>query len=163
MDVKNAPLVISRASLIDKVWDEENQKKIKLAIEKSSNDEDKKDLIELLPTSKEKNWMRFYKSNSPELMRHIKKMSVCFDVEVIKATGDFISFIYGEFKIEIKSPENVYNIFLALDESELEGFEAFVKTESITVNGKVFKLDDNFSIDVLTTIKKIIRKFFFLI
>jgi len=163
MDIKNVPLIISRESLLHKVWKKEDQEKIELAIKNSLDKEEEKELKNLLPTSEELNWMKFYTSNSPELMRHIKKMSVCFDVEVKKATAKSILFIYGEFEIEILSPNNIYDIFLALDESEIEGFKAFVESGNVKIGKEVLKLDKIVDIDLLMTVKKVISKFFFLI
>ena len=163
MDIKNAPLIISRKSLITKVWTEEGRSKIKTALESIKTDVEKKELENLLPTADELNWMRFYQSDSPELIRHIKKMSICFDVEVIEATDKKLKFLYGEFTIEIKYPEKVYDIFVALDESDLAGFEAFIKSQNISINEKAISEPGGLPLDLLMVLKKVINKFFFMI
>ena len=163
MDIKNAPLIISRKSLISKVWTEEGRSKIKTALESIKIDSEKKELEDLLPTTEELNWMKFYRSDSPELIRHIKKMSICFDVEVVEVTDKKLKFLYGEFIIEIKFPEKVYDIFVALDESDLLGFEAFVKSQNISVNEKIISEPVGLPLDLLVVLKKVIGKFFFMI
>lgn len=164
MDIKNAPLIVSRKSIVSKVWTEEGRSKIKTALAESVlTAEEKKELENLLPTADELNWMKFYKSDSPELIRHIKKMSVCFDVEVIEATDKKLKFLYGEFTVEIKFPEKVYDIFVALDESDLLGFEAFIKSQNISIDEKTISNPEGLPLDLLMVLKKVINKFFFMI
>ena len=163
MDIKNAPLIISRKSLISKVWTEGGRSKIRTALESVKTDTEKKELENVLPTANELNWMKFYQSDSPELIRHIKKMSICFDVEVIEATDKKLRFTYGEFTVEIKHPDKVYDIFIALDESNLAGFEAFIKSQNISIDEKTISEPGGLPLDLLMVLKKVINKFFFMI
>lgn len=128
--------------------------------EKLSGDELEEGL-KLLPTDEEKQWMKIFNSNAPELARIQRKMSVCLDADIDELEENKISFTYGNDKYEISGPSNSFNILKALENSKSDALSEMAKQGCIKENGTVMFSLNKMSIDALNLIQKITDKFFF--
>lgn len=117
--------------------------------------------LKLLPTEDEKDWMRIFNSNAPELARVQRKMSVCLDADIDEIEENKISFTYGNDKYEISGPFNSFKVLKTLEDSKSDALLEMAKQGCIKKSGVAIYILDKEPIDALNLILKITDKFFF--
>lgn len=117
--------------------------------------------LKLLPTPEEKEWMRIFTSNAPELARIQRKMSVCLDAEIDELEESKVSFVYDSIKYEIFGPVNSFKILQALENSKSSALLEMAKQGCIKKSGVILYSLEKEPIDSLNLINKITDKFFF--
>jgi len=117
--------------------------------------------LKLLPTDEEREWMKIFTSNAPELARLQRKMSVCLDADIDELEENKISFTYGNDKYEISGPFNSFRVLKSLEDSKSDALLEMAKQGCIKKLGTAIYTLDKEPMDVLNLILKITNKFFF--
>ena len=158
MKVFNELLLVSKESILSKIFDIDQEKFEKLP------DSEKEEAKKLFPTESEKNFMTVFRSTSPQLARLQRKMSVCLDVEVIEYDFNKITFTYAGNTYKLLSPKNAYRICQALETDSFTALKEMGKQGCIFINEKQIldvTQDNALEVDELRIIEKVVDKFFF--
>ena len=160
MKVPEKLILVSRKSIYEKRFDITEEQ-----ILEHYQGDDLDAAIASLPTEDEKEFMKIYRSEMPELARFRRKISVCLDAEVKELSDDLVEYEYAGKVFKITSPKNAFRICTALDKGITEGFAELCLQGSISVDGKQImdvRKDSSIAVDELQLLIKISSKFFFL-
>jgi len=148
-------IIVSRESINKKLFgvtEEELREKLKGA--------ELEEALSLLPTDEEKEWMKIFQSNAPELARIRRKMSVCLDAEIEVLEDNRIVYSYCGVPYEIKAPINSFKILRALESSKIDALEEMSRQACLKKDGKDIDLKSE-PVDSLKLMRLITDKFFF--
>lgn len=148
-------IIVSRESITKKNFDV-TEKQLRENLEGKELEE----ALELLPTPEEREWMKIFQSNAPELARMRRKMSVCLDAEIKILEENHILYEYCKTEYEIKAPINSFKILKALESSKSDAFEEMAKQGCLKKDGKDIDLKIE-PVDSLKLMFIIADKFFF--
>lgn len=158
MKVFNDLILVSKESILNKVFDIDMEKYEKLS------DKEKEIAKVSFPTEVEKDFMTVYRSTAPQLARLQRKMSVCLYVEVLEFSFDHIIFTFAGNKYKIVSAKNAYRICKAIDKGMLEAVQELCVQGCVTVNDKPITDimgEGILQIDEIQLLRNVAEKFFF--
>lgn len=110
----------------------------------------------LTPTETEREWMRIFRAQAPELARVQRKMSICIEAQIDELSEDAFTYSYAGKQITVSAPKNCFRTAEVLSQRGV-----FAAVREMAQQGCISVDIQTLAVDELMLLQRLIDRFFF--